>query len=304
MRFCYASWGLCARFARLVKGSVVQLLLLVSFLSTLFQSGTLAQLLPAPDEPKETGPSLPEPVKLFNGVPRTVDPELLPLSPGVAHDPACKGIKQSGSVQFSLIVDAEGRARNIVIERPVGNGIDYLALQTVELDRFKPAVSGGQPVAVNATIDLHLDVCTDNSKGAVFFPAMSYRIAPEQKLQILSGPQSDAMLAPIFTSQDDRRAHIESAGPDIVVAKPFFTPQARFSDYGFANHIQGTCKFSMIVDEHGLPRDFKVVTSMESSMLANAAKAVIGYRFRPATKHGMPVAFRTTIEVSFQSFNQ
>jgi outer membrane biosynthesis protein TonB len=251
--------------------------------------------------PAQAVSPLPLLVKLFNGVQDAVQPALLPLVVKEPPDPACDGIKQNGSVQFALIVDAGGHPRNIVIERATGNGIDYLALQTVEDDRFHPATFNGDPVAAKGTLAIHLEVCTEKSKNAGFFPAMRYRSMPEQKFESLPAPQEDAQLAPIYNSQDERRTHAVKAGGEIIPPKLILQPEVDYSDYGRENHIQGPCSFSLIVDEHGLPRDIKVITPIEPSMLTNAAKAVLGYRFKPATKNGMPVPVSITIEIDFHT---
>jgi protein TonB len=60
--------------------------------------------------------------------------------------------KYSGEVMLSIIVDAEGKAREIHVVKSLGMGLDEKAIEAVEKWKFKPGMKGGQPVAVRATI--------------------------------------------------------------------------------------------------------------------------------------------------------
>src|SRR5665213_2340171 len=54
-------------------------------------------------------------------------PELLPIDFGSAITDQCDGVT-SGKVTLSLIVDATGHPRDIVLTHPLGNDLDKLAL--------------------------------------------------------------------------------------------------------------------------------------------------------------------------------
>jgi periplasmic protein TonB len=60
--------------------------------------------------------------------------------------------KYSGEVVLSIVVDAEGRAKEIHVVKSLGMGLDEKAMEAVEKWRFKPGMKGGQAVAVRATI--------------------------------------------------------------------------------------------------------------------------------------------------------
>lgn len=60
--------------------------------------------------------------------------------------------KYSGSVTLAIIVDTEGRARDIRVTRSLGMGLDEKAIESVQKWRFKPGTRGGQPVNVRATV--------------------------------------------------------------------------------------------------------------------------------------------------------
>jgi protein TonB len=63
--------------------------------------------------------------------------------------------KYSGTVTLSVIVDAEGHARDIHVVKSLGMGLDEKAIEAVEKWRFKPGMKGGQAVNVRATIEVN-----------------------------------------------------------------------------------------------------------------------------------------------------
>ena len=60
--------------------------------------------------------------------------------------------KYSGEVMLSIVVDTEGRARDIHVVKSLGMGLDEKAVEAVEKWKFKPGMKAGQPVNVRATI--------------------------------------------------------------------------------------------------------------------------------------------------------
>jgi protein TonB len=63
--------------------------------------------------------------------------------------------KYSGTVTLTVVVDAEGRARDIHVSKSLGMGLDEKAIEAVEKWRFKPGMRGGQAVNVRATIEVN-----------------------------------------------------------------------------------------------------------------------------------------------------
>jgi protein TonB len=63
--------------------------------------------------------------------------------------------KYSGTVLLSIIVDATGMPRDIKVIRPLGLGLDEKAIEAVSKWRFKPAMKGGHPVAVQANVEVN-----------------------------------------------------------------------------------------------------------------------------------------------------
>lgn len=63
--------------------------------------------------------------------------------------------KYSGAVTVAIVVDTEGRARDIHVVKSLGMGLDEKAIEAVQKWRFKPGMKGGQAVNVRATIEVN-----------------------------------------------------------------------------------------------------------------------------------------------------
>jgi protein TonB len=63
--------------------------------------------------------------------------------------------KYSGTVTLAVIVDAEGKARDIHVVKSLGMGLDEKAIEAVEKWKFRPGMKGGQAVNVRATIEVN-----------------------------------------------------------------------------------------------------------------------------------------------------
>jgi TonB family protein len=96
------------------------------------------------------------------------NPEASVVSRNAAHTlPKCDYCPRPGSskqdprvgvhgfVNLSAVVDVDGRARDITVQKPLGYGLDEKAIETVLQWRFKPATdAGGQPVACRVPIEI------------------------------------------------------------------------------------------------------------------------------------------------------
>ena len=63
--------------------------------------------------------------------------------------------KYSGTVLLQLVVDVDGRAKNIKVMKGVGLGLDEKAIEAVQKWKFAPGKKNGQPVAVYATVEVN-----------------------------------------------------------------------------------------------------------------------------------------------------
>jgi TonB family protein len=63
--------------------------------------------------------------------------------------------KYSGTVLLQLVVDVDGKAKNIKVVKGVGLGLDEKAIEAVQRWKFAPGKKNGQPVPVYATVEVN-----------------------------------------------------------------------------------------------------------------------------------------------------
>jgi len=63
--------------------------------------------------------------------------------------------KYSGTVLLQLVVDVDGKAKNIKVMKGVGLGLDEKAIEAVQKWKFSPGKKDGKPVAVYATVEVN-----------------------------------------------------------------------------------------------------------------------------------------------------
>jgi periplasmic protein TonB len=63
--------------------------------------------------------------------------------------------KFQGAVMLEIVIDENGRTRNIRVIRPLGLGLDEKAIEAVQKWRFKPSTKDGRPVAVQARVEVN-----------------------------------------------------------------------------------------------------------------------------------------------------
>src|SRR5260370_10184733 len=82
-------------------------------------------------------------------------------APRAIYDPEpeysdeARKMKHEGTVILSIIVDAEGRARNIHVARSLGMGLDEKAIEAVKKWKFEPGKKDGQSVAVQVNVEVN-----------------------------------------------------------------------------------------------------------------------------------------------------
>jgi len=76
--------------------------------------------------------------------------------------------------------------------------------------------------------------------------------------------------------------------------EPEYSEEARKAKF------QGTVLLFVVVDEHGNPRDIKVIRQLGLGLDEKAVEAVQKWKFSPGKKDGKPVAVQAQIEVNFR----
>jgi TonB family protein len=80
----------------------------------------------------------------------------------------------------------------------------------------------------------------------------------------------------------------------IYKVEPEYSEEARKAKF------QGTVIILIVVDDHGKPRDMRVIRSLGLGLDQKALEAIQQWRFNPGKKDGKPVAVQATIEVNFR----
>jgi len=86
------------------------------------------------------------------------------IAPRAIYDPEpeyseeARKVKHEGIVILSLVVDQQGRTRDIRVARSLGMGLDEKAIEAVKKWRFSPGTKDGiaVPVQVNVEVNFRL----------------------------------------------------------------------------------------------------------------------------------------------------
>jgi TonB family protein len=230
-------------------------------------------------------------------------PRLLPPAEPMKLPKHCEDTSVGESV-LSLLVDTNGRPRNVMFLNPSGSLADRVAIAIVEGDRFAPATLNGTPVVVAETLDVTIKACLAKGENAAgkMTTGWVFKSTPRQKLKKPKNPPQVAELAPLKTPRKEFAQKVTR--PDFF-GNGETAPVLLYSDYASytPSHpwlsIKGTCKVSMVVDAHGLPQDLHVLKKLDPGLDRSALTAVLHYRFFPAIKNDEPVPAAVVVSVKF-----
>lgn len=107
-----------------------------------------AQAIPAQqasgDTPRVIGKGVTAPVVIFQSAPNFTD--------------LARQMKYGGNVTLHFIVKKDGAISNVSILSPLGLGLDEQAIGALYQYRFKPAMEGNMPVAVDLNEDINFEI--------------------------------------------------------------------------------------------------------------------------------------------------
>lgn len=228
-------------------------------------------------------------------------PQLLPMEdpPEVQKDCSNPWV---GEPELSLLVDTEGRARNVMFVRPTGTVVDRLAVAIASADRFTPGTLNGKPVVVAESMKLKIEACETAEKREAAGVKQNWvlKAQPRQKLTKPKDPPQIAELAPLQPEEEERVRMVKR--PDFF-GEGESAPVLLFSQYAdyapSSPGKKGTCEVSLVVDAHGLPQNLHVLKGLDPGLDLAALVAVEKYRFFPAIKDDKPVAAAVVVSVDF-----
>jgi len=80
-------------------------------------------------------------------------PEAL-YKPEPEYSEEARKVKHQGVVVLALIVDSNGKPRDVRVARSLGMGLDEKAIEAVRQWKFQPAMKDGSPVAVQISVEV------------------------------------------------------------------------------------------------------------------------------------------------------
>lgn len=179
--------------------------------------------------------------------------------------------KSKDSCLISLIIDADGRPKNIRIAKSKDPDFDRSIVEAIQSWHFQPALKDGKtPVAVEGTIAANVIHYARNS-----FPATVFVAEPVD--EVLSS-EHGKLEAPVLLNGEE------------VAAR--YWPESR---------IPGTCVITFVVDTQGIPQNVHVVKKLDSSLDLDLIEYARHLRYKPAIKDGTtPIQFTMTLPVSYR----
>jgi TonB family protein len=202
-----------------------------------------------------------------------------------------------GAVTLSGVVDANGLPRDMKNLGSFEANLVKLALDLVAEEKFKPGTHDGISASVAVTIEIGLQTCAKRVKGDAAEPyQVTLRSHPVQALSVRSEPA----VAPATPDSNGTAGSHKWDG--ITRPVPLLEPEAKYPKAARKQGLTGVCLVGLIVDANGMPQNVHILKSLEPSLDQSAVESVRKYRFKPATKDGVPVAVEVNIEVNFRLY--
>ena len=260
----------------------------------------------SPSTQSPTAEEQPTRVKVYAVGAGVTAPELLSLNlPPFSSKNCQKNV--DGKVVLSVIVNTAGQPRNIMFIHPLGTELDKFALRIAAVDRFRPGMIDGTPIAVAESLEIDIQACEVESKDSAGknIYGLQLRSSPTQTLTARPLAPEEVQLA--LDDHSGKTPHngdlkIEHVGGDVSAPIPLNHVEAVFTDAAREAKYQGICSISLIVDRNGLPQNAKVLKPLDYGLDQNALAAVNKYRFKPAVKSGEPVSVMITVKVNFRFY--
>ena len=104
-------------------------------------------------------------------------------APDPEYSEGARKAKLEGEVLLSLIVDPEGKARDIRVIAPFGDGLDEKAVDAIKTWKFDPATKDGKPVAVQIMIEVSFRLYGPSGMGKVEVVGDSYGMTFDSYLE-------------------------------------------------------------------------------------------------------------------------
>jgi TonB family protein len=163
-----------------------------------------------------------------------------------------------GTVLLKIVVDPDGKPTDPKVLRSLGLGLDEQAIVAVNNWQFQPGVKDGQPVPVQAQVEVNFRLLEKGSTLARSHLAhVEFQLPPGA-----SRPVIDKTGAP-------------QASEDPLVA---------------------TATVTFDIDEKGVPINLRIERASEDEWGSRVTEALGKWRFTPASKDGNPISVSCTMD--------
>ena len=95
---------------------------------------------------------------------------------------------------------------------------------------------------------------------------------------------------------------VVSVSEDVTPPIPTYQPEPSYTEEARKAKLSGVVTLAIVVDAQGNPRDIRVLKPLGLGLDEKALETVRIWRFKPATRHGVPVAVRMWVEITFRLF--
>jgi len=173
-----------------------------------------------------------------------------------------------GTVVLSGVIDETGLAQNLHVTTSVGLGLDEKALEAAKQWQFGPRLE--PPYKMSASV------------------CVAFRLPSKQSRWHLIGMQFDAppgVLRPVVTSALYPIG--AGLGPQAMEEGRVLVAIGRLA----------TAKLTFDVDETGVPANFRIPNASEPVWGSEATALVGEWRFKPATRNGIPISVPCTVDL-------
>jgi len=178
--------------------------------------------------------------------------------------------KYEGTVVLRIVVDALGNVSNVRVTKRLGYGLDEKAVETVRTWKFKPATRNGVPVAVLMAVEINFRLFDDHRSGV-------------RGAGGTPGPTSAS-----------------KPGGNYVKPTALYRPFPDYTRKARKAKLEGVVALRFTVDTEGNTADIQVTKSLGTGLDEKAVNAVRKWKFKPATRDGVPVSEPMTAAFHFR----
>jgi TonB family protein len=155
-----------------------------------------------------------------------------------------------GTIILRIVVGADGKPRDFLVQRGLGLGLDEKAIAAVSAWKFSPGLKDGQPVNVYAQIEVNFRLLDKDSKARWHLHRVEFHLA-------------DGSLRPMIEKGVSPRTTDD------------------------ANAATATVTFD--IDASGAPVNVHIEKSSDDNWARRVTEAIVKWSFTPGSQNGVPV---------------